>query len=103
MTNKVYNCLKLIHTVNENYHYLGELEELYKLFKIASTSDYYKEEIKEEYSSLKKICFYALWSHEAERKKEWEVKNILKKLEDKTREEIENIDLQEIIPKENTK
>ena len=103
MTNKVYNCLKLIHTVNENYHYLGELEELYKLFKIASTSDYYKEEIKEEYSSLKQVYFYALWSHEAERKKEWEVKNILKKLEGKTREEIENINIQEIIPKENTK
>lgn len=40
---------------------------------------------------------------EKEKKKEWEVKNILKKLEGKTREEIENIDLQEILPKENTK
>lgn len=69
MTNKVYNCLKLINTVNENYHHIDELEELYKLFNIASTSDYFNKEFKEEYSLLKKVCFYTLWSHEGERKK----------------------------------
>lgn len=105
MTNKVYNCLKLIHTVNENYHHIDELEELYKLFNTAYTSEYYREEIKAEYSLLKKACFYTLWSHKAERKKEWEVKNILKKIEGKTLEgiDLENIDLKEILPKEDTK
>lgn len=105
MTQKVYNCLKLIHTVNENYHHIDELEELYKLFNTASDAKYYTKETKAEYSLLKKACFYTLWSHKAERKKEWEIKNILKKIEGKTLEgiDLENIDLKEILPKDSIK
>lgn len=35
MTYYFYNCLRLIQTVNNNYHHIVELEELHKLFNIS--------------------------------------------------------------------
>lgn len=99
MTYHFYNCLKLIQTVNNNYHHIVELEELHNLFEIPYTqSKFLRDSIKIEYQVLAAICFETRQNHYSNKRLEWDVETILAKLEGKTREEIEAMDIITIIP-----
>lgn len=99
MTYHFYNCLKLIQTVNNNFHHIVELEELHRLFNISSTEpNVWRDSVKIEYEILSKICFNTRWNHYSHKCLEWDVETILAKLESKTREEIETMDITTIIP-----
>ena len=101
MTYNFYNCLKLIQTVNNNFHQIVELEELHHLFKTSSTKpNVWRDNAKIEYEILSKICFEARWSHYSNKHSEWDVETILAKLEGKTRDEIEAMDITTVIPKQ---
>ena len=99
MTYHFYNNLKLIQTVNNNYHHIVELEELYHLFDISATkSNYWKDSEEIEYDVLMQICFHTRLNHYSHKCFEWDVDTILAKLEGKTRDEIEAMDIKDILP-----
>ena len=97
MTYHFYNYLKLIQTVNNNYHHIIELEELNILFDIAAAKSN-DSNVKIEYDILAKICLKTRWNHYFNKYLEWGVEAILTKLEGKTREELEAMDITTIIP-----
>ena len=102
MTYHFYNCLKLIQTVNNNFHHIVELEELHRLFDIAANKpNYWRDAAKIEYNILTKICFGTTQNHYSNKYLEWDIETILAKLEGKTRKEIEAIDITTIIPNSN--
>ena len=101
MTYHFYNCLKLIQTVNNNYHHIVELEELHNLLETSYIQpNFWRDSAKVEYEILAKICFETKWNHYSDKHLEWDVETILAKLEGKTRDEIEAMDITTIIPKQ---
>ena len=99
MTYHFYNCLKLIQTVNNNYHHIVELEELHNLLETSYIQpNFWRDSAKVEYEILAKICFETKWNHYSDKHLEWDVETILAKLEGKTRDEIEAIDITTVIP-----
>ena len=98
MTYHFYNYLKLIQTVNNNYHHIIELEELNTLFDIAAAKSN-DSNVKIEYAILSKICSRNRWNHYSNKNLEWDRETILAKLEGKTREELEAMDITTVIPK----
>ena len=99
MTYHFYNCLKLIKTVNDSYQHIVELDELCTLFETsANTSNFWRDEVKIEYNILSKICYHTRENNYGNEHPEWDVDNILAKIEGKTREEIEAMDITTIIP-----
>ena len=100
MTYHFYNCLKLIQTVNNNYHHIVELEELHNLLETSYIQpNFWRDSAKVEYEILAKICFETKWNHYSDKHLEWDVETILAKLEGKTRDEIKAMDITTIIPK----
>lgn len=100
MTYYFYNCLKLIKTVNDNYNHIVELEELCKLFETsANKSNFWKDEAEVEYDILERICSHTRENHYDDVHLEWDVDTILAKLENKTRDQIEAMDITTILPK----
>ena len=92
--------MKLIQTVNNNFHHIVELEELHNLLEISYTkSNFWRDSVKVEYGVLTAICFETRKNHYSNKRLEWDVETILAKLEGKTREEIEATDITTIIPK----
>ena len=100
MTYHFYNCLKLIKTVNDSFQHIVELEELCTLFETsANKSNFWRDEVKVEYDILSRVCYHTRDNHYGNEHPEWGVDNILAKIEGKTREEIEAMDITTIIPK----
>lgn len=82
MTYHFYNCLKLIQTVNNNYHHIVELEELHNLLETSYIQpNFWRDSAKVEYEILTKICFETKWNHYSDKHLEWDVETILAKLE----------------------
>lgn len=99
MTYYFYNNLKLIQTVNNNYNHIVELEELHHLFDTSfSEPNFWRDEVKVEYEILTKVCRHTIQNHYSNKCPEWDVDTILAKLEGKTRDEIEAMDIKDILP-----
>ena len=99
MTYHFYHNLKLIQTVNNNYNHISELEELQRLFKTSySQPNYWRDSAKVEYDILARVCSNTIQNHYANKCPEWNVDTILAKLEGKTRDEIEAMDIKDILP-----
>ena len=98
MTYHFYNCLKLIQTVNNNYHHIVELEELHNLLETSYIQpNFWRDNAKVEYEILAKICFETKWNHYSDKHLEWDVETILAKLEGKISDELFNSKIKEVI------